>query len=549
MTLHTFGRCALLAAAALVAGCQTAVTATDGEPAPASPAPSTAAVAVEPAVTPPAPPAHSTPLPTAPKPAPAAPAPPPDLWQVLRAGFVLPEADRKSVDQHARWFADHPGYLDRVFTRARPYMHFIVEELARRDMPLELALLPVVESAFDPFAYSHGRAAGLWQFIPGTARRFDLKASWWYDGRRDVVASSLAAMDYLTLLHDTFDGDWLLAVAAYNAGEGTVGKALRRNRRADKPADFWNIKVPKETRAYVPRLLALKRVVADPGRFGVTLPALPYAAGFARVDTGGQIDIAVAAGMAGVDVDALYRLNPGFNRWATDPDGPHVLNVPVDAAEAFRTALAALPPEQRVRWTRYTIKPGDTLSTIASRHRTTTRRLKEANKLRGTTIRAGAHLMIPTASAAQSTYALSLDGRAADARARHDPDALRHRVRSGESLWTISRRYGVGVRELARWNAMAPGDTLGVGTELVIARQRAGASPSAAPGLAPEDSARVRRVRYTVRKGDSLSRIGSRFRVKVSDLREWNRLDGQKYLQPGQTIVMYVDVTQQSTGG
>ncbi|MEL7448871.1 MAG: LysM peptidoglycan-binding domain-containing protein [Pseudomonadota bacterium] len=543
MTTQALGSCTrvlpLLTACALAA-CQPTTTTV---PAPAPTVANTQAA--------PPPATKAPPAPTVAEAArvPAAPPAPDDTWQVLRAGFSLPDSEQKRIDQHVAWFTGHPQYLERVFTRAQPYMHFIIEELERREMPLELALLPVVESAFDPFAYSHGRAAGLWQFIPGTAKRFGLKSTWWYDGRRDVVASSLAAMEYLTLLNQMFDGDWLLAVAAYNSGEGTIGKAQRRNRKAGKPTDFWNIKVPSETRAYVPKLLALSRIVAAPELYGIELPAMPYESGFATVETHGQIDIAVAAEMAGLTVDELYRLNPGFNRWATDPDGPHSLNVPVAAADAFAGALADLPPAERVRWTRYTIKSGDTLSTVARRHHTTTRVLKDVNGLKGTTIRAGHHLMIPTASEGQSAYSLSADRRTAQKLARHDANAVRHEVKSGESLWTISRRYGVGVRELARWNAMAPGDTLSVGKELVIASVSAGASPVAAALTAPEKSARVRRVQYTVRRGDSLARIGSRFRVTVKDLREWNRLEGQKYLQPGQKIVMYVDVTRQGAGG
>ncbi len=474
---------------------------------------------------------------------PAANLPPEDLWTRMRTGFVLDDVDEDAVASQWQWYGRHQSYIDRTFERSRPYIHYIVTELERRDMPLEFALLPVVESAYDAFAYSHGRAAGLWQIIPSTGRRFGLKQNWWYDGRRDVVAATEAALDYLTFLHDEFDGDWLLAIAGYNAGEGNVRKAIRRNVRAGKPIDFWNLKLPRETRAYVPKLLALRRLVLDPAAAGVSLPTLPTQPHFARVALDGQIDLALAAELAGIAVDDVYRLNPGFNRWATDPDGPHRLLVPAEAAPTLIDALADLPASERVRWKRYVIQPGDALSTIASAHQTSTKELKRVNGLSSSRIRAGKTLLIPTASQPLDQYNLSADARLArvtgSARSR---GATTYAVRPGDSLWTIARAHGVEVRALARWNGMAPGDTLSVGRELVISDARRRPASSGAGDT-------TRRVTYTVRNGDSLWRIGSKFRVSVTQLRRWNKLDKSRVLRPGQRLVMYVDVAEQTAGG
>ena len=321
-----------------------------------------------------------------------------DLLDRLRADFSLPIRDDRRVDAELAWYARHPGYFDRVFARARPYLHHIVAELERRDMPREIALLPIVESAFDPFAYSHGRAAGLWQIIPGTGRRFGLKQNWWYDGRRDVIESTRAALDYLEFLANRYDGDYELAVAAYNSGEGTVDRALRKNRAAGKPTDFWSLRLPRETRAYVPRLLALAKLIAEPWNHGLVLPRIPDEPQIGIVKTDGQLDLALAAELAGLSVDELYRLNPGFNQWATDPKGPHKLVVPVGNAPQLEAALAALPASERMRWTRHKVKPGQTLSHIADRYSVTTRTIRDANGLSGNLIRAGQHLMIPTAA-------------------------------------------------------------------------------------------------------------------------------------------------------
>ncbi|NND47613.1 MAG: transglycosylase SLT domain-containing protein, partial [Woeseiaceae bacterium] len=253
----------------------------------------------------------------------ATPAGPEDVLARLRQGFTLTYDDNRRTAAELKWFVSHPDYLNRVFTRAQRYLPYIVAELERRGMPLELALLPIVESAYDPFAYSHGRAAGLWQMIPGTAKRFGVKQNWWYDGRRDVVDSTRAALDYLEHLEGLNDGDWLNAIASYNSGEGNVLRAARKNRKANKPVDFWHLKLPRETSMYVPKLLALVEIVADPEKYQLTLPVVPDEQQFMVADIGSQLDLALAAELAGVDIDTVYQYNPGYNRWSTDPSGPH----------------------------------------------------------------------------------------------------------------------------------------------------------------------------------------------------------------------------------
>ncbi len=257
-----------------------------------------------------------------------------DLWMRLRGGYGLDlsiENDRIRVQRE--WYARHPEYFTRVTTRSERYLHYIVEQAEARDMPLELALLPIVESAFDPFAYSHARAAGPWQFIPSTGDYFGMQRTWWEDQRRDILKSTNAALDYLQQLSNRFEGDWLLALASYNAGGGTVSRAIRRNKEAGKPTDFWNLNLPRETTAYVPKLLAIAQIVGDPQAYGVPLHPIANEPYFATVKTGGQIDLAQAARLADISVEELYLLNPSYNRWATSPDGPFRLLVPVDRAK------------------------------------------------------------------------------------------------------------------------------------------------------------------------------------------------------------------------
>ena len=326
-----------------------------------------------------------------------------------------------------------------------------------------------------------------------------------------------------------------------------------------KPTDFWGIKnyLPVETRTYVPRFLAIRELVAEPEKYSVDLPEVTNAPQFAVVDTGGQIDMALAAELAGVDTDELYALNPGVNRWATDPNGPHRLLVPTDQAEHFETELASLGDRERVQWSRHKVKEGETIGQIADHYHTTVAVLRQANGLHGNMIRAGHYLMIPHAVKSLDRYTQTADARAErQQNIERDGNRMSHVVESGESLWSIAQEYRVNVRALAKWNAMAPGDTLSVGRELVVwtkdSDSDSGASdaPVASPPRvrpASFTNAQIREVTYVVRRGDSLSSIARRFRVSVPKLVEWNKSANQKYLQPGQRLVMYVNVTEQSS--
>lgn len=465
-----------------------------------------------------------------------------DLWTVMRERYDLPSCQgHDQAEKWARWYANNPAYLSRIWERAQPLMFLILEQLAARNLPAELALLPVVESAFQPYAYSHGRAAGLWQFVPGTGKDYGLKQNWWYDGRRDIVASTQAAAAYLADLHRAFDGDWLLALAAYNSGQGRVAREIKRNRRQGKGESFWELSLPTETSSYVPKLLGIACVVKNPADYDLALPAMRYEPVLQLVDTAGQIDLAMAAQLAGMDLEALYKLNPAFNRWASDPRGPHRLLLPADNASRLSEALEGVPVADRIQWQRHKIQPGQTLSHLASKFDVTVAILREANQLRpSSVIRAGDYLMVPQAAGQPADYVMSETQRLARLRAASGASA-EHTVQPGDSLWTLARRFDVGVRQLAKWNGMAPGDTLSVGKTLVIKTVAASAGDGAIMG-----KSRHRTIRYRIRKGDSLWRVASRFRVRVSDITRWNGLSRDAVLQPGQTLKLVVDVTAQS---
>jgi membrane-bound lytic murein transglycosylase D len=463
-----------------------------------------------------------------------------DLWHRARTRFVLDLEDRPSLNREKEWFQRNQDYMDRVSDRARLYLHHIVSEVERRNLPGELAMLPVVESAYQPFAYSPARASGIWQFIPSTGRVYGLRYSWWYDGRRDVVESTRAALDYLEKLHAEFAGDWLLALAAYNSGEGNVRKAINRNLRAGKPIDFWSLQLPQETRSYVPRLLAVSAIVSNPDDYGLTLKSIPDEPYFASTELDGQIDLALAAEMAKVSLEELYLLNPGFSRWATDPDGPHRLLLPVDAISDFELRLAELPADERIRWHRHVIKSGDTLGTIADTYRTSVAALKQANNIRGSTIREGRSLLVPMASRSLADYQLSADMRRAMRRGiPGSGNKIIYQVRTGDSLWVISRRFGVSVNKLASWNGLSKHSVLRPGKRLVIWRgseptEAAATVTKVATAQAPGEATQA--SLHVVRRGDNLWTIAQRYQLSSGSLAEWNRIERDAVLQPGQTL-------------
>jgi membrane-bound lytic murein transglycosylase D len=473
-------------------------------------------------------------------------APPPgDLFDRIRKGFQLPYTDQKAIDRELNWFANNPEYLERTFGRAEMYMHYIVDELEKRKMPRELALLPVVESAFEPYAYSKARASGLWQFIPGTGSNYGLKQDWWYDGRRDVVESTRAALDYLQALHDEFDGDWLLAVAAYNCGEGNVERAISYNRRRGKPTDFWNLKLPVETRAYVPKLLAMSRLVANPGDYGLVFSPIPDEPYFVPVNTGGQIDMQVVADLAGITRDELFQLNPAFHRFATDPTGPYVLLVPSEVADGLEQTLLSLSPEQRMRVEHYTVANGDTLAAVARRFNTTDSMVGELNGIgEREKLSVGMELRVPSNSVqlpAKALRAALLVDQPTRARRSLRRGSL-HIVRRGDTLYSIARRSGTDVHTLARLNDMAVNDTLRAGQRLVLASSGRGfnSASSARSGSRSASSSGNKRVTYTVRRGDTLYSIARILQVSVNELLGWNGMSTRSVIKPGQKLVAFV---------
>ncbi|MEM1230981.1 MAG: LysM peptidoglycan-binding domain-containing protein [Pseudomonadota bacterium] len=446
-------------------------------------------------------------------------APVSDLWQQFRDGFALDHhLDHPAVQAELRWFKRHPNYFRLRSQAFATYMPYVLQEVQAYGIPTELALMPVIESALDPYAFSPGGAAGLWQFIDATAQRFGLRKTWWYDGRRDVIAATDAAMSYLSFLHQSFD-DWLLVMAGYNAGEGSVRRALRRYKAQNAATEpgFFDLRLPGETRQYVPRILAYAAVIADPEKYGVGLPELPLQPGFRTVTLPAQFDLMKVSELLQMPLEDLYRWNPALNQWATPAKGPHRLIVPpeLDVVQA-ESRFAGIAEKERMGWKIITVRAGDSLSTIAARNGIRSADIRKINRLRSDLIRAGQQLYIPKSKEAAAQYPI----------ARLHGDRT-HTVRPGDSLWKLARANGVTIKQLVRWNELNPKAPLRVGQTLHVGRTSRSV---------------MRKVRYRVRSGDNLSRIASRFNVRSADIASWNGLDISDYLQPGQRLTLHVNV-------
>ncbi|MCM5569619.1 transglycosylase SLT domain-containing protein [Burkholderiaceae bacterium FT117] len=380
---------------------------------------------------------------------------PGSLWDRIRAGFAMPDLDTSLVAEKERFYLQRPDYLQRMFDRGGRYLFHIVEEIEKRGMPTELALLPFVESAMNPVALSHANAAGLWQFIPSTGKAFNLDQNWWVDNRRDVVKSTEAALDYLQKIYEMHGNDWFLALASYNWGEGAVGRAVKRNKARGLPGDYLSLRMPAETRHYVPKLLALKRIVQRADALGVKLPELPNRPYFVTIEKTRPIDLKLAARFAGMSVEEFVALNPAHNRPVISASRNNEIKLPADRVDAFLDAVENHGRSNRVfaTWQPYTLQAGETLESLAMRAGISVAELREANDLRpGSRLLPGTRILSPHRQVADETRVENFDGpRVYELVER---PAVHHVVRPRETLSSIARRYGTSVASLKQLNGL-----------------------------------------------------------------------------------------------
>jgi len=390
-----------------------------------------------------------------------------NLWNRIRSGFRLPRMEGPRVARYEQWFANNPQYVNRMLQRANLYLYQIVQDVQKRNMPLEIALLPAIESAYSPNAYSRSAAIGLWQFEPSTGRLWGLKTNWWYSGERDIIASTNAALDFLQSLHHEFHS-WNLALAAYNSGQGTVRAAIAHNKALGLGVHYRDLRLPRQTEHYVPKLMAFVNIVRDPSKYGLTLHAIPNNPYFVRVNTGSQVDLSVVARLANMSLKQLYAINPGFTQWATAPNGPHTILVPVATKAALLEGLSQLPPQDRMQWARHRVVPGDNLYDIAREYGVSVASIRSTNHLYSRFLHVGQSLLIPMAGR-RLVIKQGAHPRPRVALAREQRRIkIIHRVRPGDTLWSIATRYRVYVGQLKRWNVLGAHNILRLGQHILI---------------------------------------------------------------------------------
>lgn len=469
----------------------------------------------------------------------------PSLWQRIERRYQLPNSTtNERIIRERNWYARHQAYLHRVSARSSRYLYHVANQLEAKNLPGELALLPIVESAYNPFAISTSNASGLWQFIPSTAKHLKMEMNWWYDARRDIPAATDTAINYLIFLRDHYEGDWLKAIAAYNAGWGTIDKAVAKNRARGLPTDYWNLDVPAETMAYVPKLLALAQISKNPELYGVNwayVPDLPY---FAEVHFSGQLDVAFAADLANIDSDELHMLNPGISRWATPPGGPYRLLVPVDKATDLQERIAGM-------------RSGDLMPSSSS----------SSTLFDGS---ANPHVQAMEEKAARNTKSKSSS--TASSNRSSNSSSGSYTVKSGDTLWSIARKTGVTTEALRKANGMRTDDALKLGQRLTLpgnatssnttpdttttvasrsvtrsAAHSAGrVNQSYKPATAASTTSKASttastkgKTTYTVKSGDTLMAISRKYGVTVNDIQRWNALSkSNTSLKPGQKLTL-----------
>lgn len=457
---------------------------------------------------------------------------PNSVWDRIRAGFAIPNLDSAAVDRWTERYSKDPAYLLRMANRASQYLYNIVEEVEARNMPMELALLPFVESAFQPEALSRAKAAGLWQFMPATGKDYELEQNLWRDDRRDVLESTRAALDYFEYLHGLF-GDWQLTLAAYNWGEGSVQRAISRAKRRKQPTDYAHLRMPRETANYVPKLEAIKRIVSDPAKYGIELPDVGNEPYFVQVTKPRDIDVKTAAELAGMPLDEFRRLNPSYKLPVIVASHNNIMLLPADRVDFFLDNLASWMDSGQPlsRWSTYKLKQGESLALVAARAGMTEDYLREVNGIpKGRRVLPNSTLLI----LAEGDDQIDISAEEADAKLRLSPlttwRRVTYRVRSGDTISGIARRWHITSRSIITANRLRS-DRLRIGQRLILTVPNVERSPIIEPTSAPKG----KHVIYTVKSGDTLGRIASRYGVSTASLRMTNRIRGNM-IRPGQRL-------------
>jgi membrane-bound lytic murein transglycosylase D len=496
-----------------------------------------------------------------------------DLWQRIKDGYAMPDSNSELIARHESWYSSRPDYMKRMVERSQRYLFHIVEEVEKRGMPTEIALLPMIESAYNPQAYSSGRASGIWQFIPSTGKHFGLKQNWWVDNRRNVTFATDAALTYLQKLHGMF-GAWDLALAAYNAGEGTVGRAIERNRKLGLGTDYESLNLPPETRNYVPKLQAIKNLMTNPANYGLEIQTIANTPYFAKVSAPAQIDAHLAAKLAEITDNEFLALNPSYNRPVIMSNNEnHELLLPIFSAQTFRSNLASYD-KPLVSWQTYFAKRGERMESIAAKFGIGLDKLRDINDLPAQNkIKNSATILVPNGKPADfnptfshipktTRYAptfepindvtieqnsANIDLASAENKVENNRDeidstkqsSVTHTVKKGEVLSSIAMHYGVSVKQIHASNSLK-NNMIKVGQTLTI---NAGSSTTNSDNSTSKTKVAAKSQIYTIKRGDTLSDIAEKFSVPLADIKRWNQ-NISNHIQTGEKLtIKYVSAS------
>ena len=435
------------------------------------------------------------------------------LWDEIRQRSELPyDASRSEIQKSTSRYDSNQYVVNRLSKNGQRYLYYTYLKALERNLPVELSLIPFVESQFDPYAQSPAGASGIWQFILSTAREQGLKRNWWYDGRRDIIASTNSALNYLDSMYKKTN-DWMLAIASFNVGPARIQREVKKNKKQGKETDFWSLKLPRETSKYLPRLLALLEVIKNPEDYNVDFPFLPNRPYFRVIDIPSQVDLMQVANISGLSIEAVYELNPGFNQWATDPNGPFYLLLPIGIADRFEIKLKSMSEEELVKWDRYIVVKGDTLISISKKYMISQALLKEINNLDDDLIFENEELTVPRGPEWLKDYL-------------NKPDI--YFVSKGDTLWSIAKKYGVQVSDLIVWNDLSTERYLQINQQINIYPKY----------FVPKKKKKVNLndLTYPVKRGDTISKIAKKFGVTGDMLVQWNELENPEVIYPGQVL-------------
>jgi len=437
-----------------------------------------------------------------------------NVWDRIKDASTSEQAnlDEKTLEYINTYLAN-PAQLDKLLEKGRYFIFFVLEELDRYRLPAELALLPYVESNYDPFSISASGAMGIWQFMPATARIYNLNDTWWYEQRHDPLVSSKAAVRYLAYLHNRFNKEITYTLAAYNGGPTRLEKQIKLNKRAGKPTNYENLKLPKQTKEYVPKFRAILELVLNADNYGINLPNFPNKKVLGSIELDGQVEILAFSEFAGLKPEFVYKLNAGYTKWASPPGNKTIFNIPIELEETLNLKKDQFIQTNQINWVTHKVSKGDSLWRIAEKYETEVNILKKVNYLASNILSLNQELLIPLSNDQNQTF-IPYEA---------------HIISEGDTLWNLGIQYKISPAEIAKNNGLRMDAPLTIGKELNIGNKN----------IYRTINSKKRTILYSVKQGDSLYRIADIFNIEISDIRNINELSNNE-IKPGQVLKIII---------